>query len=87
MSLINHFVSFSAGTDWRVIKDHLKAPISLSIYNNYIYWFDVQDKVIMRVNKNSNSSMSSAGVATIQSDINDIINLLVFHPSRQNPQG
>lgn len=67
-----------------MIKDSLKAPISLNIYNDFIYWFDVQDKVIRRVNKHITST---ADEAIIQSDINDIKNLLVFHPSRQNPRG
>lgn len=63
-----------------IVKDGLTQPISLNIYETYIYWYDLQERVIRRINKNTSIV---ADEAIIQSDINDIINLLVFHGSRQ----
>lgn len=69
---------FHAGDRVETIKRNLAAPLSLNLYGDYVYWYDIQEKAIRRVSKIDNTDE-----AIVQTGINSMINLLVFHKSRQ----
>lgn len=60
------------------LASDLQAPLSVNIYENYIYWYDLSDKVIRRINK-----INQRDITVIQTGIDSMINLLVVHGSRQ----
>lgn len=62
----------------QTIKGNLASPVTVNVYNNYVYWYDLKEKAIRRVHK-----VNTSDEAIIQTGINSMINLLVFHESRQ----
>ena len=66
------------GEDLQTIKGQLASPVAVNVYDNYVYWYDLKERAIRRVHKENRSD-----VAIVQTDINSMINLLIFHQSRQ----
>ena len=57
----------------------ISQPMGITLYLDYIFWADWQRQTIERANKSSGSNRT-----TIQSSISNVMDLLVFHSSRQS---
>lgn len=66
------------GSHRRAIISHLPHPFSLTQYQDYIYWTDWETKTIERANKTTGSNRTR-----IQEKLDFIMDILVFHQSRQ----
>ena len=60
----------------------ISQPMGITLYLDYIFWADWQRQTIERANKSSGSNRT-----TIQSSISNVMDLLVFHSSRQSGIG
>lgn len=63
----------------RVITDQVPQPMGLTLYHDFIFWADWQRQTIERANKSSGTNRT-----TIQSSIDNVRDILVFHSSRQS---
>ena len=61
-----------------MIAKGLPNPHGLTLYEDYIYWTDWVDKSIERANKTSGENRTR-----ISEDLDLIMDILVFHASRQ----
>ncbi|KAE8613421.1 hypothetical protein XENTR_v10007716 [Xenopus tropicalis] len=66
------------GLDRVVIADDLPHPFGLTQYQDYIYWTDWSQRSIERANKTSGQNRTM-----IQNDLDYVMDILVFHSSRQ----
>ena len=66
------------GTNRRIFLSGLSKPFALTQYKDYIYWTDNKLNSIYRANKANGLDQTK-----IISDIDDIMDILVFHGSRQ----
>ena len=74
----------SLGKDKRTVvastsKHRISHPYGLSQYQDFVYWTDFNLKTIERVNKTNGLNRT-----VIQSDVNLVMDILVFHTSRQS---
>ena len=71
-----------AGQDMvHVITEQVPQPMGLTLYNDFIFWADWQRQTIERANKSSGTNRT-----TIQTSIDSVRDILVFHSSRQSGQ-
>ena len=78
---INNFRIESSDFDGRnrqVIVSNLPQPYGLTLYEDFVYWADWTTKTIERANKNNGQNRTR-----IQGQLNYIMDILVFHSSRQ----
>ena len=66
------------GTNRRTIASELPKPFALTQYKDYIYWTDWTTDTINRANKTNGQDR-----VPIKSSIDYIMDILVFHSSRQ----
>ena len=66
------------GTNRRIVVSGLPMPFALTQYKDYIYWTDHKLKSIYRANKTNGLDQTR-----IKSHTDDIMDILVFHSSRQ----
>ena len=66
------------GTNRRVVASGLPMPFALTQYKDYIYWTDHALNSIYRANKTNGLDQTR-----IKSHTDDIMDILVFHSSRQ----
>jgi low density lipoprotein receptor-related protein 5/6 len=64
-----------------VITDQVPQPMGLTLYHDFIFWADWQRQTIERANKSSGTNRT-----TIQTRIDSVQDILVFHSSRQSGQ-
>ena len=62
-----------------VISENVPHPFGLTQYMDYIYWTDWNTRSIERANKTTGSNRTR-----IQGDLDYVMDILVFHASRQN---
>lgn len=74
----NYDFLFSPGGDLITVKRDLNAPVSLNVYGDYVYWYDIVTQEIRRVSK-----IDPSDEAIIQRHISSMVNLVVYHTSRQ----
>ena len=65
----------------RVLSEDLPQPVSITLYDDFIYWTDWETQTIERANKTNGQNRTK-----IQGDMQYIMDLLVFHQSRQSGQ-
>ncbi|XP_064603510.1 low-density lipoprotein receptor-related protein 6-like isoform X2 [Liolophura sinensis] len=63
----------------KVIHDHIPYPYGLTQYEDFIFWTDWKTNCIERANKTSGSNRT-----VIQEKVDLIMDILVFHASRQS---
>ncbi|KAK3103210.1 hypothetical protein FSP39_017453, partial [Pinctada imbricata] len=61
------------------VVTEIAQPMGLTLYHDFVFWADWQRHTIERANKTTGTNRT-----TIQSNINDVRDLLVFHSSRQS---
>ncbi|OWF50740.1 low-density lipoprotein receptor-related protein 6-like [Mizuhopecten yessoensis] len=61
-----------------IVKDHVPQPMGLTLYLDFVFWADFQEKTIERANKSSGTNRT-----TIHYNMENVVDLLVFHASRQ----
>ena len=66
------------GTNRRTIASELPKPIALTQYKDYIYWADWKTNTINRANKTNGQDR-----VPIKQSVDSIMDILVFHGSRQ----
>ncbi|XP_042168158.1 low-density lipoprotein receptor-related protein 6-like [Oncorhynchus tshawytscha] len=66
------------GLEREVIADDLPHPFGLTQYQDYIYWTDWSQRSIERANKTSGQNRT-----VIQGHLDYVMDILVFHSSRQ----
>ena len=66
------------GTNRRIVASGLPEPFALTQYKDYIYWTDHELNSIYRANKTNGLDRTK-----IKSHTYDIMDILVFHSSRQ----
>lgn len=76
---LNIFSVFPGQDMVRVITDQVPQPMGLTLYHDFIFWADWQRQTIERANKSSGTNRT-----TIQSSIDNVRDILVFHSSRQS---
>ena len=69
----------SGGNRRTVIGEDLPRPFGLTQYEDYIYWTDWMTNSIERCNKTTGQNRTR-----IQEHLNYVMDLLVFHASRQS---
>lgn len=62
----------------QIIADQLPQPMALTQYEDFLYWADWQKQTIERATK-----VSGTNRTTINDNMKDVIDLSVFHESRQ----
>ena len=71
-------VSLDGSVRRHVLQDTLPKPFGLTQYQDFIYWTDWDSKSIERANKTTGMNRTR-----IQGQLDYIIDILVFHASRQ----
>ena len=66
------------GTNRRTVASELPNPFALTLFKDYIYWADWKQSSIYRANKTNGLERTS-----IKGNIHFIMDILVFHSSRQ----
>ncbi|CAL4165319.1 unnamed protein product, partial [Meganyctiphanes norvegica] len=69
------------GKNKEILVGDLPQPYSLTLYEDYVYWADWKTGSIERANKTNGQNRTK-----IQGDLDYIVDLLVFHSSRQSGQ-
>ncbi|XP_048242332.1 low-density lipoprotein receptor-related protein 6-like isoform X1 [Haliotis rufescens] len=62
-----------------VVKEQLPHPMGLTQYQDFVYWTDVKRQTIERANKSSGDNRTK-----IQQGVEFVMDILVFHASRQS---
>ena len=74
---------FSSGLDGSnrvsLLKDQLRKPYGLTVYQNFIYWTDWETNTIERADKSDGQNRT-----LIQTQLDYVIDLVVYHNSRQS---
>ncbi|XP_071498009.1 low-density lipoprotein receptor-related protein 6-like [Diadema antillarum] len=63
----------------RLISDELPYPFGVTQFRDFVYWSDWSSKTIERCNKTSGANRTR-----IQGGLTDVMDILVFHSSRQS---
>ena len=59
--------------------NNVPGPMALTQYQDFLYWADSKLKHIEKANKTSGRNRT-----TVQSDLDNVMDILVFHHSRQS---
>ena len=62
-----------------VTKNNVPRPMALTQYQDFLYWADWELKSIEKANKTSGRNRT-----TVQSNLDNVMDILVFHHSRQS---
>ena len=74
-----YLITFTGSNRRVVIGEELPRPFGLTQYEDYIYWTDWKTNSIERCNKTNGQNRTR-----VQEQLNYVMDLLVFHASRQS---
>ena len=70
---------FVGGNRTVILKDEESQPMALTQYQDFLYWADMQMDRIERVNKSTGLNRT-----VVQSTVDNVMDILIFHHSRQS---
>ncbi|RWS07569.1 low-density lipoprotein receptor-related protein 6-like protein [Dinothrombium tinctorium] len=62
-----------------IVKNSLRKPYGLTVYENYIYWSDWETNSIEKADKKSGKNRT-----VLKENLNHVVDIVVFHASRQS---